>query len=63
MHLITMTKSLRCADADVDCEWSATADTEEDLMAKATEHVKEFHKDMQVTPELAEKIKSLMKDV
>jgi len=32
-------------------------------MAKATEHVKEFHKDIQVTPELAEKIKSLMKDV
>ena len=58
-----MAKSLSCADAGVDCGWSATAETEEELIAKATEHVKEDHKDMQVTPELAEKIKSLMKDV
>ena len=58
-----MVKSLSCADAGADCGWSATADTEEALMVKATKHVKEFHKDLQVTPDLAEKIKSLMKDV
>lgn len=58
-----MTKSLSCADAGKDCGWSATAQTEKELMVKATEHVKESHKDMQVTPELTEKIKSLMKDV
>ncbi|MDH3192553.1 MAG: DUF1059 domain-containing protein [Nitrosopumilus sp.] len=58
-----MTKSLSCADAGKDCGWSATAQTEEELLAKATEHVKESHKDMNVTPELAEKIKSLMKDI
>jgi predicted small metal-binding protein len=32
-------------------------------MGKATEHVKESHKDIQLTPEFAEKVKSLMKDV
>ena len=32
-------------------------------MAKATKHVKESHKELQVNPELAEKIKSLIKDV
>ena len=58
-----MTKSLSCADAGADCGWSATAETEEELMAKATEHVKESHKELQVNPELAEKIKSLIKDV
>ncbi len=58
-----MTKSLSCADAGFDCGWSATAETEEELMAKATDHVKESHKDIQVTPEFAEKVKSLMKDV
>lgn len=57
-----MAKSLSCADAGADCGWSATAETEEELLAKATEHVKESHKDMQVTPELTRKIKSLMKD-
>jgi len=58
-----MTKSLSCADAGADCGWSTTADTEEDLMAKAAEHVKEFHKELQMTPKLIEKIKSLIKDV
>ncbi len=58
-----MAKSLSCADAGADCGWSATAETEEELMAKATEHVKESHKELQVNPELAEKIKSLIKDV
>lgn len=58
-----MTKSLSCEDAGADCGWSATAETEEELMVKATEHVKEHHKDLQVNSELTEKIKSLMKDV
>ena len=61
--MITMAKSLSCADAGADCGWSTTADTEEDLMAEATEHVKESHKELQMTPELTEKIKSLIKDV
>ena len=58
-----MAKSLSCADAGADCGWSATAETEEELMAKATEHVKESHKELQVNPELVDKIKSLIKDV
>ncbi|MDH3361897.1 MAG: DUF1059 domain-containing protein [Nitrosopumilus sp.] len=32
-------------------------------MAKATEHVKESHKELKITPELTKKIKSLIKDV
>ena len=58
-----MAKSLSCSDAGADCGWSATAETEEELMAKATEHVKEYHKDLEVNAELAEKIKSLIKEV
>ncbi|MDH3502118.1 MAG: DUF1059 domain-containing protein [Nitrosopumilus sp.] len=58
-----MTKSLSCADAGSDCGWVATAETEEELMTKATKHVEESHKELQVTPDLAKKIKSLIKDV
>ena len=58
-----MAKSLSCHDAGSDCGWSATAETEEELMAITEEHVKEFHKDLQVTPELVAKLKTLMKDV
>ena len=58
-----MAKSLSCKDAGADCSWSITAETEEELMEKATEHVKESHQELQVNAELAKKIKSLIKDV
>lgn len=58
-----MTKSISCKDAGKDCGWSATAATEEELLAITTEHVKESHKELLGNPELAENIKSLMKDV
>jgi len=57
-----MTKSIRCADAGVtDCQWSATAETEEELMAKCQSHAKEHGFD-QVPPELAAKIKGAIKE-
>ena len=43
-----MTKSISCSDAGKDCGWSATAQTEEDLMSKVTEHVKEEHKEIEL---------------
>ena len=58
-----MTKSISCADAGADCSWSATAETEENLMQKVEEHVKAEHKDLEITPELVEKIKSIIKEV
>ena len=60
-----MTKSISCKDAGKDCGWSATAETEteEELMAITTEHVKESHKELQVNSELGENIKSLIKDI
>ena len=58
-----MAKSLSCADAGADCDWFATAATEEELMEKAIEHVKESHKELHLNSELEKKIKSLIKDV
>ncbi len=58
-----MTKSISCADEGSDCGWSATAETEEELLGKVAEHAKAEHKDLEVTPELVEKIKSLIKDI
>jgi predicted small metal-binding protein len=58
-----MAKSISCADAGADCNWSATAETEEELMGKVADHVKEEHKELEVTPELVEKVKSLIKEV
>ena len=58
-----MAKSISCSDAGVDCGWSATGATEEEILEKATEHVKESHKDMEINSEFAEKVKSLIKDI
>ena len=58
-----MTKSIRCSDAGKDCKWSATAQTEEDLMSKVTEHVKKEHKEIELNSESISSIKSLIKDI
>ncbi len=58
-----MTKSISCADAGSDCGWSATAETEEELLGKVEEHAKAEHKDLEITPELVAKIKSLTKEI
>jgi len=58
-----MAKSISCADVGADCNWSATVETEEDLMKKVAQHAKEEHEGMEVTPELVEKIKSNIKEI
>ena len=58
-----MTKSISCADVGSDCGWSATAETDEELMGKVAEHAKEEHKDLEVTPEVVEMIKSHIKEI
>ncbi len=57
-----MTKSISCSDAGKDCKWSATSQTEEDLMSKVIEHVKEEHKEIEINSESISSIKSLIKD-
>ena len=58
-----MTKSIRCSDAGKDCGWSATAETEEELMGKVAYHIKVDHKDIELTTENVSKIKSLIKEI
>jgi len=58
-----MAKSISCADTGANCQWYATAETEEEIMAKCKEHAQAEHKDMEMTPEIAAKIKSCIKDI
>ncbi len=58
-----MTKSISCSDTGSNCGWSVTAETEEDLMKKVAQHAKEHHKDMEITPEVIAKIKSIIKEI
>ena len=58
-----MTKSISCSDAGKDCKWSATAQNEEELMEKVTEHVIAEHKEIELNSESISSIKSLIKDI
>lgn len=51
-----MTKKLKCADLVPGCDWHAEAETEDDLLQKAAAHAQSAH-GMEVTPELAEKVR------
>ncbi len=54
-------KILHCSDAGFDCKGVITAHTEEEVLQQAAIHAKEVH-GVTVTPELAEQIKTLIKD-
>ena len=57
-----MTKSISCADVGgTDCNWSASAESEEELMAKCQAHAKE-HGHEQIPAELMTKIKGAIKE-
>lgn len=58
-----MAKSISCSDAGKDCSWSATAESEEELMRKVTEHVLSDHKEIELNEENISGIKSLIKEV
>ena len=58
-----MTKSISCSDAGKDCGWSATAQNEEELMEKVTEHVTAEHKEIELNSESISSIKSLIKEI
>lgn len=58
-----MAKSICCRDVGVDCDFTATADTEESLMQKCAEHAKNAHGMTEIPPELAAVVKAAIKDV
>lgn len=61
--IFDMTKSIRCADSGADCNWTASAETEEQLMEKVAQHAKADHPGMEITLDLVAKIKSVIKKI
>jgi len=57
-----MVKVIRCRDLGYDCERVIKAKTEEEALKLAAGHAKKAHGLKEVTPEIVEKIKSVMKD-
>jgi len=56
-----MAKTFSCSHVHSECSWSATENTEEDLMKKIAEHAKK-HGHSAITPDLEKKVKSHIKE-
>jgi predicted small metal-binding protein len=56
-------KTLSCRDAGFDCEGELRGTTEEEILTQAAEHARTEHNVQEVSPELAEQLRKLIKDV
>lgn len=57
-----MSKVLKCGDLMPGCDFVAKGETEAEVLKAAAVHAKTAH-GLEVTPELAAKVKSVIKDV
>ena len=58
-----MEKRIACNDIVPGCNFTATAATEEELLEKVVAHASRDHGVTDVTPELAAKVKSAIRDL
>ena len=57
-----MAKVINCKDVGFDCEGVVRAETEEEALQIAAAHAKEVHGIQEITPEIAEKVKTAICD-
>lgn len=57
-----MAKVIHCNDVGFDCDGVIKAKTEEEALQLAAEHAKTVHGVKKITPEIVDKIKSVMRD-
>jgi predicted small metal-binding protein len=57
-----MKKVIRCRDVGFDCNGVIKASTENEALALAAEHAKSVHGIKDITPEIVQKIKSVMRE-
>lgn len=57
-----MARELRCKDAGMECDFVAKGQTDEEVMKAAAEHGRQKHGMTQITPDLQEKMQSIIHD-
>ena len=55
------TKRIACAEIVPDCPFTASADTEEELLEKVVTHAAHDHGITEITPELAARVRAAIK--
>lgn len=54
-------KELKCRDAGLDCDEVLQGDSVDEVLAKAAPHAEQVH-GLEVTPELSDQLRGLVKD-
>lgn len=57
-----MTKSIKCSDLFPGCDFQAEAETEDELLQKATAHAASVHDVTELTDEIVAQVKSCIRD-
>ncbi|MDO1450216.1 DUF1059 domain-containing protein [Rhodocytophaga aerolata] len=57
-----MTKIIHCRDVGFDCDGVIRANTEEEALQMAAEHAKTVHGMERVSPEVVQKLKSIIRE-
>ena len=57
-----MAKSISCRDVGVDCDFTAIADTMDELMQKTAQHAKEAHGMDSIPADLMPKVQAAIRD-
>ena len=57
-----MEKVIHCRDVGFDCNGVIRAKTETEALTLAAEHARKVHNVTEITPQIVEKIKSVMKE-
>ena len=55
-------KVLNCRDVGFDCDGVIRAETEEEILQQAVQHVADVHSINEVSPEMAEQVRAQIRD-
>jgi predicted small metal-binding protein len=58
-----MAKVIHCRDVGFDCDGVIRAETEDEALQMAAQHARTVHGLQEVTPEVVQKVKSVMRDM
>jgi len=57
-----MAKVITCRDVGVDCDFVARGQTEQEVLQQCAEHARTAHGMNEISPELAEKVRSAIRE-
>jgi predicted small metal-binding protein len=57
-----MAKEMRCNDVVGNCDFVARGESEQEIMQQASEHARTAHQVNEITPEMADKVRSAIRD-